>query len=280
MKISHKLLQQVAFIGGKAGRPSTQIRCVQICEKLGIDYQVGSNIQWEALEGKRIVVLVKPLLSVAEFARVKQQAYVVWDLHDERPPRWEIDHYLFSTEHASMVLGDLRPFSVIPHHHLNQSRKMEPLRRVQEINYIGRPRWCPNSKLFGLNYGIFDTYKKSRFLIEKAYRQTDVLLNVRTQDEETAFHVSINPGVKLINAIGFGLPSVSFPEPAFLEIGGDVTIFCGENNILDTVRSIGNDQSTRALLRENCRAIADRYHLEKICAEYVQLFERLLGCGA
>ena len=277
MKANHNLLKQVYFIGGKAGRPSTQIRCVQICEHLGIDYQTGPEIMWEALKGKRIVVLVKPLMNVADFVRIKQQAYVVWDLHDSCPPRWEIDHFLFSTKHTSVVLNDLRPFSVIPHHHLNQSRTIEPIRNVQKITYIGRPRWCPDDYLTSVNYKVFDTYKQPRPVLENVYRNTDILLNIRTEDAESKFHVSINPGVKLINAIGFGIPSVSFPEPAFIEIGGDVTAICDKSTLKDTIQELSNDYSRRKMMQDRCRLMAEKFHIDTVCYDYIQLFERILG---
>ena len=69
--------------------------------------------------------------------------------------------------------------------------------------------------------------------IRQLYRRIGIGLNLRRRACGYEQHVASNSGIKLINCCGFGIASVSEPEPAYLEIGDGCTIFTSSLNQLD-----------------------------------------------
>jgi glycosyltransferase involved in cell wall biosynthesis len=89
------------------------------------------------------------------------------------------------------------------------------------------------------------------------------------------FHVALNSGIKLINCLGFGTPSVSADESAYREIGEDCTIFSEPAQCAQWVRELQINDALYGKLRKNCLLKSKRFHLDTIAMEYKKLLQSL-----
>jgi hypothetical protein len=107
--------------------------------------------------------------------------------------------------------------------------------------------------------------------LRAAYKRIGIGLNLRAQTHDAAFHARINPGTKLINCIGFGIPSISSDEPAYREIGQRCTQFSEPKDCAAWVSRLQDDDLYH-WLRQQCICIAPRFHISAI----VHLYRTLL----
>jgi hypothetical protein len=87
--------------------------------------------------------------------------------------------------------------------------------------------------------------------------------------------MEINSGIKLINCIGFGIPSISNDEPAYHEIGEDCTLFTDLEHCADKVYQLQTDCQLYRAMRENCLHKASSFHISSIVCKYKALIKSL-----
>ena len=291
-------LRNTLFIGcGPQPLPSAQIRCIDVATKLGCDYQLGVESVDDIVGDYAAFVCVKPDFPRSELARLAARGKVIWDVIDCVPPREHISVYLVSTKIARDLFSHYGRFAVIPHHHCNFEGSPNPS-GLRRLTWIGAAHWRPS--LPGLEHDIYPASKMTHAEVVQAFRRTGIGLNLRSKEaffaqlkprlkalNRTArqrrralndlydFHLAVNSGIKLINCIGFGIPSISSDEPAYHEIGEDCTIFSTPTRCSRWAKILQNDDELYHSLRKCCLRKAGKFHLDTIAIKYKKLIESL-----
>ncbi|HVU37323.1 MAG TPA: hypothetical protein VHC95_03245 [Opitutales bacterium] len=276
-------LQKVLFIGGDGGNlPSSQIRCLDIARRLGCDWVLGIDLVQKIPEKYSVFVCVKPSFARDEIAALAKRGKIVWDIVDEIPPRDHIAVYLASTVAAQEIFHRFGRVEIIPHHHCNVENLPNPpdLRRPA---WIGSCHWRP--RFHGIDHDYYDVLNMQRTDVVRAHRKIGIGLNFRTNQPYQHrlehqrllrnFHVAINSGIKLINCLAFGTPSVSAREPAYCEIAPECTIFSTLAKCAHWVKALQADTGLYNELRRKCLRKAPRYHLDVIAEKYRRLLVSL-----
>lgn len=266
-------LSKVLFIGGKPKQASAQIRCLDIARALGCNIQFKVRRADQIPHRYLVYVCVKSYLSERELLRLSKRGVVIWDVIDCLPPEYGVSLYLVSTEAAKQYLGNNYVTKVIRHHHCNKNGALS-------FSFNKRPAWLGHRKywypkLDGLEHDVYDVGQMSQREIIKLYLKMGISLNIRTEKYKNSVHVKLNSGIKLINCIGFGIPSISNEEPAYQEIGDGCTIFSDVGHCNEWVQRLQNDALLYTHLRQACIAKAEQYHISTIAEQYKRLFESL-----
>jgi hypothetical protein len=260
------LMEKVLFVGGSALLPSVRMRCVDLAERLGCGYRTDIQSVKELPRGYQAFVLVKPALSAEELRRLAQVGPVIWDVIDRLPPVGsKLACCIVSSLTAERMVRPRWPTVLLPHYHCNFSAVPNSPRNRRPA-FVGSRQWLP--LLPSLTYDFYDSSKMTRAQVFRAYRQVGIGLNLRVGVPGSELHVSINSGIKLINCLGFGLPSVSADEPAYREIAEDCTLFARAETCARQVRKLTLDNALYARLRSNCLRRAKDYHIDAIARRY------------
>jgi hypothetical protein len=286
-------LRKVLFVGGDPRRnASVQIRCVDVAVRLGCDYHLGAGRAREIPDRYAVFVCVKPYLFGREFAELAKRGKIIWDIIDQMPPSRRVALYLTSTEFARQLLQDYcGRMATIPHHHCNFGGTFNPS-GLRDPGWIGYRHWRP--LIPGLRFHGYAVDGMTREDVVEAHRKIGIGLNFRLAPGASRgrdspsdhgrnslerhfknFHIAINSGIKLINCIGFGVPSISAVEPAYFEIGEKCTIFSPLRRCLHWVRALQSDRGLYQELRKNCRRSASRFHIDTIAEKYKILFRTI-----
>jgi len=276
-------LRQVVFLGGNGRRlASVQIRCLDIAGQLGCDYRVGDKFARQIPDKYSAFICVKPDFGLQELVELRRRGKVIWDIIDTLPPEQDVDLYLASTRTSRHLFNAYGRIVLIPHHHCNDSMAPNPsdLRRPA---WIGARHWLP--PLQGFEYDTYFADRWRRLQVMHAHRKIGIGLNFRSsrpanypvgqQKLGHEFHVAINSGIKLINCLGYGTPSISANEPAYHEIGLDCTILSSVKKCAGWVRALQHDDALYLDLRKKCLRKAPRFHVSAIAKKYRKLLESL-----
>ncbi|MEO8486156.1 MAG: hypothetical protein ABI585_07425 [Betaproteobacteria bacterium] len=259
--------ERVLFLGGEERLPSVRIRCQQIARSLGCDYLLQPLAPQAIPPGKDVFVLVK---WQGDRAALRRRGVVIWDVIDSLPPVDGVDKYLYSTACAREFLRPRvghAPGDVIPHHHCNVDRVAA---EGVEVLWIGGIEWLPTLEGSGLR--VLDSTGLTLDALAAAYRSARVLLNLRRVERpQDVLHCRLASGIKLINAIGFGLPSLCSDEPAYREIGPDCMLLTDAAGMRSTLEMLLGDTALEQELRSRARARAELYHLDAIVARYARM---------
>jgi hypothetical protein len=276
------LAERTLFVGGDVTLPSVQMRCRQIAEAIGAAWTAPSapGDRWrpsaESLEGRDLFVLVKATVDVRELAA---RGRIIWDVLDAAPPRTHIDAYLTSTQIVSRLLGPHRAAYAIPQHHCNAGETfLSPDRTRGRMVWIGAAEWLPE-ELAHQGVEVHTVGALDGEALAVLYGRADVLVNARRFDARMPslhlFHTVLNAGIKVINAVGFGLPSVTEWEPWVDEIGVGCTEVCAPGEAAACARRLLQSADRYQALRDRCREAADRYSLRSAAASYVRMLEEV-----
>jgi hypothetical protein len=267
-------LADVLFIGGRWPKfASVQIRCVDIATRLGCAYCVNVKSLEQIPTRFQAFICVKARLKPGDLTLLAKRGPVVWDTIDNGPTSPEsIAHYVVSTETARRATDRARPVSVIRHHHCNFDRTVNDptLRRPA---WIGNLQWYP--QMPRIDHDMFNVLGRTQAEIASAYRGAGIGLNLRARAEGYERHALLNSGIKLINCIGFGIPSVSEPEPSYLELGQGCTLFTDLAGSAAAVEHLKRDDRDYLELSARCRDRAEYFHLDTVAAEYRKLIAAL-----
>jgi hypothetical protein len=193
---------------------------------------------------------------------------VVWDVIDDVAPGADV--YLASTNATLRAIG-VTAGTVIPHHHLNDGPP-NPADLTMPA-WVGWSDWYP--ELEGLDHRTFFIDWADAAAVRAMYRQIGIGLNLRRRLERYEQHVAINSGIKLINCMGFGIPSVSEPEPAYVELGDGCTIFTTPETWTEDVARLQSDRRLRKKLRRRGLRRAKDFGLERVAKRYRRFLEAL-----
>jgi len=266
-------LSKVAFIGGNGQLPSVLVRCVDIATELGCAHWLNVKSANEIPDRYAVYFCIKPLLDAGELYKLATRGRVIWDIIDFPPlDTRAISLYLTSTSAARDFFHRLGSIEVIPHHHCNISG-VPGFPEHRRPGWVGHPYWCPN--IPNLSFDRYNAVGMNRDDVVRAHRRIGIGLNLRSHNVGHDFHALINSGIKLINCIGFGLPSVSAREAPYLEIDSGYTCFTDEQDCAQSVRRLESDHGLYRELRQACVASANRFHIGTIADQYRRLIEML-----
>jgi hypothetical protein len=236
--------------------------------------------------GYKAYLCVKPDFGAAGAEVLSKRRPVIWDILDDAPPASGIAAYITSTLAAAKHFGYLSNITVIPHHHCNLER-LPSCGDPTRVCYIGSRHWYPALSDVQHTPYIVDGWTREQ--VACAYRNTGISINLRNTSgaldqfltsakdikPDTQLHVKINSGMKLINCIGFGLPSVSADEPAYHEIAPSCTLFCDLGTVQQAVMQLQRNRDLYYELGRRCADLAPDYHVEEIIGKYKTFFRRL-----
>ena len=270
---TRELLAGTIFLGGPTARISVRMRCVQVAVGLGCDYLTDVTSLDTLPRRKTLFVCVKPQLSADDLRALARRGRVVWDIHDVAPPTEGIAEYLVSSQSMRTVFTHLGRITVIPHHHCNANGEPNRADLPRTPAWVGRPHWCPTFE--GLPATVYNSNVLTEAEVVSAYRSMGLCINIRRECEDSAYHARINGGGKLINCIGFGIPSVSGDEPAYHEVGTGCTLFGDMSTLADQIRLLQTDHRLYMGLRERAWVRGREFHIAKILGMYTSFMHRL-----
>jgi hypothetical protein len=272
-----------------------QIRCVDVAKRLGCNFHLGACQAAQVPAGYDTFICVKAVLWPGEYAKLARRGKVVWDIIDLPPPREHIAAYLASNSLTQELFGDYGRVEVIPHYHCDfTGRPNRPgLRRPV---WLGARHWMP--PLAGFDFDAHAVEGLTRAQVVRIFRQTGIGLNLRigraqynpprrfaklADPHQRAqalrdffdFHLAVNSGIKLINCLGFGVPSISSDEPAYREFAPECTIFSGLKNCAKWIHALQEDQALYNDLRKKCLQKARDFHIDTVARRYKLFLQSL-----
>jgi hypothetical protein len=289
-------LRHVLFVGGDARKmASVKIRCVDVAKRLGCDYHLCARRAHQVPEGYNVFVCVKAELPPSEYTALARRGKIIWDIIDVPPPREPITAYLASNSLTQELFEDYGHVEVIPHYHCNFTGRPNPPNLRRPV-WLGARHWRPH--LSGFDYDAYAVEGLRRAEVVRIFRRTGIGLNLRiprtqyhaprrfakiTDPARRAqalrdffeFHLAVNSGIKLINCLGFGVPSVSSDEPAYREFAPDCTLFSTLKNCAKNVRALQEDDALYRELRKKCLKRAGDFHVDTIARRYKLFLQTL-----
>jgi len=266
-------LDNILFIGGPARLASVQVRCVDIANKLGCATCIDPRSSSDIPHGFSVYVCIKPRLGMEALEILALRGKVVWDIIDEPPPGRHITTYIASTQTIKTLFQGLGNIELIRHHHCNVERRF-PERTTIRPGWIGYPKWAPD--LSGLEYDIYDARTMSRLDVLAAHEKMGIGLNVRRATFQAHIHARLSSGIKLINCIGCGIPSISSEEPGYKEIGNGCTLFIKDlSECAEAVRELSSNTRLYDAIRARCLVDSEKFHLDNVVVHYRNLLEQL-----
>lgn len=171
----------------------------------------------------------------------------------------------------------------IPEHHCNFERYIKPQGfPIKTIGYIGEmrvmhlviPFLASMLNNIGIDIEIVMCYQFStREHVTDFYKQIDLQLTFRIDDQGGDVYSSLKNPLKLNNAGSFGIPTIAWPEVSSLaEWKGCFWEALSINDVVSIIKGMTaemyRDMSNKALGR------AQYYHIEQILPLYKELLER------
>ena len=261
-------IERVIFFGG-SNLPSVRYRCVEVAEALGCDYILNVDSLEKIPANKDIFICVQPRLKVEHMELLSKRGTIVWDIHSggfKNSFKQFIDYYLVETKAARIAFNDLKNVCVIPPHHMNFSNSFNSLDMCGEITWLGNEKFM--HKFNDPRVVAYTYHNKRGNEIATIYRKTSIMVNMRCNPRENQFYIRVNPGIKLINCIGFGIPSISEPEPAYLEHAPECTIFSTLQDLPYWISRLEKDKQLYSRLRDNCIKSANKFSLKNVIKYY------------
>ena len=96
-------MERILFIGGPEIRASVRARCIEVSQFIGCDFVTNVNCISVPPPRKKIFICIKPNLSEEHLHYLSTKGTLIWDIHDDVPPRNNITAYIASTESVGMT---------------------------------------------------------------------------------------------------------------------------------------------------------------------------------
>jgi len=172
-----------------------------------------------------------------------------------------------------------RQHHLIPQHHCNFDRVQRPARPVQVVGCLGgytAIQWPSHGMQrmvgdLGLEWRFQDNVK-SREAVVAYYQTIDIQIVFRPTAMRHAEMVWHRNPLKLSNAGSFGIPTVAYPEPAFVQEWAGACVFADTmDKIMREVKRLKDNPSWYAEMADRARLRAAQYHIDHIAGLYEAL---------
>jgi hypothetical protein len=260
---------EILFVGGAERLQSVRIRCIDMARFLGCAYVTDVRTADQVPNGYRAYVCVKPVLDEAAIKILASRGPVIWDIIDHPPPRKYVECYLASSSFARDSFRHLGRVELTPHYHCNFEGTFNSGSSRRPV-WVGSPHWLP--PFAGFDFDVCDSTELERESVAAAYRGAGIGLNLRALRPGVRWHLALNSGIKLLNCLGFGIPSISCREPAHLEFGRGCTVFGSIDETAALVVRLQSEPAWYDDLRAAAQERASRFHINSIAGIYRELF--------
>jgi hypothetical protein len=265
------------------GWPSEFTRGYQIAEALGC--KLNSSVK----DYDETVIAVKTLFNPAVQKDLRNFTNLYMDFIDDINLIPLARNY--STTKIIVLTEAMRDFIaqhvknelvLIPEHSCNFERFVrDPDKDVKTVGYVGSPQ-CFNldfaevkealaSAGLDFKYLLCEDEKVTRLDVVNFYKTIDIQITFRLPDEEVRPQIYRNP-LKLFNAGSFGIPSVSFPEMAYMMCAG--TVFLEATNLyslVDKCYQLKEDKGLYAFYADRVYEWSRQFDIANIAKLYAAL---------
>jgi len=168
---------------------------------------------------------------------------------------------------------------LIPGHHCNFERFVKVTSDVKTAGFIGYPENLHlgvdtlHSALggVGINF-VVKTDAKNREDVCSFYKSIDIQICFRKMDEKVNPAPELRDPLKLINAGSFGIPTVAYPEPSYVdEFNGCFLQVDSPENIPTQCLKLKNDGWFYHKMSMLVLQQAEQYHIEHIAPMFARL---------
>jgi hypothetical protein len=212
------------------------------------------------------------MLSQNELHLLSRRSFIIWDVIDRLPRFNGIGHFIFGSLFAMGLHQVGCGSTVIRHHHCNRLGVINS-DITKPVAWLGYQHWCPDIDVPFEKFAFPVNAPMLQEEVIRAYQGMGISLNFRRSCPQSPRHVSLNSGIKLINSIGFGVPSLSALEPAYTEIGEGCTIFCQPSAIGENLTALKSDKQRYRAIRDRCILKASDFSLHTISRKYIELIK-------
>lgn len=204
-----------------------------------------------------------------------------YDVNDHpRACTWLLDHpemkvitvsQVQTDEYMKILENDL---VFIPHHHCNYERAKRPDREIRTVGVMGNVhsfyKYTSKIKRMFEDKGFEFIYIPSHTTREDCcefYKAIDIQVVWRPHQK-----ARLRDPLKLSNAGSFGIPSVCYPEEAYVREWGDKFIHVRSiEEMIDATCKLRDEPSWYEEMANRAILKAERYHMEHISKLYLQL---------
>jgi hypothetical protein len=257
---------------GHIMRVSSMIRADQVAERLGARLN-----PTECYHGD-VCIYVKPhVKSFEDFSFEGKSPYLdivdgwaLTPLADRHPNVGVIACSAADADTLRRVLPN--KVTLIPQHHCNFERARRTREGVTRVGMIGTDRsfdHLPDGLARalaerGIELELFSTFFTRQDVVD-FYQRIDVQIVWRPYPKRLA-----NP-LKLVNAASFGVPTIALDEPYFAEVRECYMGVCDARELLVALDKLRDDPYWFGKYTEGGRAVAERYHIDRIADLYRSL---------
>jgi len=172
---------------------------------------------------------------------------------------------------------------LIKHHHCNFERWVRPDRPVKTVGIMGSiiafqyplDKIRRDLKIIGLelkyepDYWAF--YKDKREKVVKFYKNIDIQIAWRPKAWSPRFEPFRRP-LKLINAGSFGIPTVAYPEPSYVdEFDGYYLPALKIDQLIESVKKLKDYPGFYKVIVDRAIKKSEEYHIDNISKLYLNL---------
>lgn len=254
------------------------VRGYQIAEKLGARVNPKSDYEND------ICIFVK----CYPFENFPEKTY--YDMGDQYPfAPWILAHPSAKVIAMSRVMREhifekvnRNDIILIPVHHCNYLCEVRERKEVSVVGVIGgfrsfeprKKRWLISTlKSIGIDY-IEVNHPGSRELVVDFHKKIDIQIAFRPIRSTAPLTGKLGTSVKLINAGSFKIPTVSYPEPAFVdEFDGCFLSVNTLEELITGIKKLKEDPVFYKELSEKAWERSQKYHIDEIMPLYQKLSE-------
>jgi hypothetical protein len=175
-----------------------------------------------------------------------------------------------------------RDIYLIPQHHCNFKRDKRPDRPPLRVGCIGGDsavQWPHHAiartlESDGMVWHFEDQFHRRSKVVEY-YKNLDIQISFRpTHERDQAFLRHMNC-LKLSNAGSFGIPTISYPEPAYVAEWKNECLWADTmGEVIRKVKRLRDEPNLYSEMAARALAKAEEYHIDRIAPLYQALPER------
>lgn len=279
----------VLFVGVGAG--SWQIRGLQMARALGARFTARPEPEdWRWAD---VVVLVKRAIDEFGAAALRSKARLVWDALDfwqqpeenqlsegeivrhvrDREAGFCVDVVIGATKHMAAAIDGV----YVPHHSRPGLTPAPPREQFQVVAYEGTPKylgpWRKTLETACARLGV-------AFVVNPIdLRGADLVVSFRGSQWDGEICRRWKSGVKYVNALAAGRPTIGVSHAAFDEIGAPGTLVQSADEVEPAIAA-WRPLAARDDAYHRCLELAPAYTIDRVAEQYRHLIASAMGRAA
>lgn len=277
--MSLSIFAKLPFLNARDGhmmRVSSMIRGIQIVEHTGAKLNPLSGYEDDTC------IYVKPHVKMGESFAFSQHSYL--DIIDG----FGLVHLLSANPSVGCVVCSGNDFKIlsqicdshlvlIPQHHCNFERAKHYGRCINDYCRVGMIG--TREAFYHLPVDIdekLDNIGMKLIRFYNFFRREDVVnfyLDIDIQIVWRPYHKSLSNPLKIVNGLGFGIPTVALKEDAFSELDGFYIPVHNEDQLISKLDILGSSARMYEDFSAICLQKSEEYHIDRIAKMYLELGE-------